>query len=337
MAKVGKGGDSTRKVWSQNLGTQPDLWVVGLPSPSRYLGMTSRTLQKFFRFNRSERWGLLFLISLLFGLYGLGSYFPSRPLPAAPGNKIAENSLNPTRAGGNAANIPLKISRFDPNRTRAADWIEMGLPARTARTIENYLSKGGRFRKKEDLKKIWGVRSTDYERLAPFIQLETSPARKEYQQTWNNQLPKTGSVNPFGSRAEKRPILDLNLSDSAAWESLPGIGPGYARRIIRYRERLGGFISSEQVGETYQFPDSVFQRIRPWLKVDGEGSVRQLDLNAASIDTLGRHPYCGFAKARVIVRYREQHGSFKSVDELLNIQVLDSQWIARIRPYLNIK
>ncbi|MEN9524627.1 MAG: hypothetical protein RLZZ256_11 [Bacteroidota bacterium] len=240
-------------------------------------------------------------------------------------------------AGGNAANIPLTLSRFDPNRTRAADWIEMGLPARTARTIENYLSKGGRFRKKEDLKKIWGLQQTDYERLAPFIELETSPARQEYQQTWNNQLPKTGSSNPFGSKAEKRPILDLNRSDSAAWESLPGIGPGYARRIIRYRERLGGFISPDQVGETYQFPDSVFQRIRPWLKDDGEGSVRRLDLNTVSIDTLGRHPYCGFAKARVIVRYREQHGSFKSFDELMNIQVLDSQWIARIRPYLNIK
>ena len=299
--------------------------------------MNWNSLQNTLRFSRSERWGLFFLLALLFGLYGLGGRFPGRPLPSsAPVPETIEKEQKRTGLLKNA-NIQLKINRFDPNRTSAADWIELGLRPRTARTIENYLAKGGRFYRKEDLKKIWGLLPSEYERLAPFLQIgegrKRSMSYPERSSVYRDNRNKNDGGSPFGKRGK----LDLNRSDSADWEALPGIGPGYARRITRYREKLGGFVRVEQVGETYQLPDSVFQRIVPYLTDSGEAWVRQLDLNAVTVDTLGRHPYCGFTKARLIIRYREQHGPFGSVDDLLNIQVLDDRWLTRIRPYLLVK
>lgn len=209
----------------------------------------------------------------------------------------------------------------------------MGISARTARTIRNYLAKGGRFRKAEDLRKIWGFRRSDAERLIPYVRIREAGDRSNEHRT-----PSSFGHEPKSEFRPRRPLrVRLNNTDSSDWEALPGIGPGYARRILRYRERLGGFIRPEQVGETYQLPDSVFQKILPYLEASGPEGVRQLHINSISIDSLGRHPYCGYAKARLIVRYREQHGAYVRLEDLLSIETLEEAWLSRIRPYLRVQ
>jgi len=221
---------------------------------------------------------------------------------------------------------------FDPNALNEQQWQSMGISARTARTIRNYLSKGGRFRRAEDLRKIWGLRPADAERLIPYVRISGPFERADEQRT-----PSGVRHEPTGVFKSRTPLrVRLNNTDSSQWEALPGIGPGYARRILRYRERLGGFIRPEQVGETYQLPDSVFQKILPYLEDSGSEEVRQLHINSISIDSLGRHPYCGFTKARLIVRYREQHGAYERLEDLLNIENLEKAWLSRIRPYLRL-
>ncbi len=288
--------------------------------------------------NRQERWGLLALAVLLMGLYGLGALFPARDLPASSPDKARISNNHSFDFQLNKKYIRPQNTRpltpFDPNTIGEAEWIEMGISAKTAQTILRYLSKGGRFRQPEDLQKIWGIKQDDCRRLMPFVKISAS--------TVNQEKLQRGSERSFPTRyneikKEKRQLLDINGSDSAAWESLPGIGPGYARRILRYRERLGGFVHPGQVRETYQLPDSVFEQILPMLKEFGNAPVRSINLNTVTIDSLGRHPYCGFAKARLIVRYREQHGVFKQLGDVLQIQVLDSNWLMRIQPYLRLE
>lgn len=234
----------------------------------------------------------------------------------------------------NQSQTPIRIFPFDPNMASETDWREMGITKRTARTIRNYLKKGGRFRQPADLAKIWGMRQTDIERLMPFVRINGR----------GNQIGTYGKPHADGTltdrtsfKSKEKSLLDINRSDSSAWESLPGIGPGYARRIVRYRERLGGFLRVEQVAETFQLPDSVYQRIRPLLAPTRSDDIRTININQVSTDTLGRHPYCGFPMARLIIRFREQHGPYKRVDELLQIQRVDSVWWSRIRPYLRVE
>lgn len=147
---------------------------------------------------------------------------------------------------------------------------------------------------------------------------------------------KKSTWKPFTSGARVPTTVDINRSDSVQWEALPGIGPGYARRILRYRDRLGGFVHPDQIGETYQLPDSVFQRIRPYLKMASSEPIRRISLNAGSIDSLGRHPYIGYSRARLIVRYREQHGSFTELEQLLDIETFDRSWMERVQFYLKL-
>lgn len=297
--------------------------------------MFHKTLRKAFTFNRRERWGLIFLLGGLGAIYGITYLFPARSLsghPPAEPKTLKDQSFK--KEMGGVVRMPLEP--FDPHEISVQGWVERGIPERTARTIRNYLSKGGRFRRVEDLKKIWGLRLADYERLRPFLRIREVDERGS-----RVGEPYAGSQKKSSGRSlERSPRVwrgvDINRSDSGQWESLPGIGPGYARRIIRYRERLGGFVHPDQIAETYQLPDSVYQRIRPLLTFQQSDSIRRLSVNVTSLDSLGRHPYVGFSKARLIVRYREQHGRFTDLSQLLDIETFDQTWLTRIQPYLRL-
>lgn len=296
--------------------------------------MFNKWIRPYFQFSRQERWGAFLLVGALFGLYGLASIFPKRKLEADPppmaqvkkGSAKTESLAYPSEGPPET-----KLRHFDPNRLSESEWIELGISPKTARTIGNYRAKGGRFRVPEDLGKIWGLRPADRDRLLPFVRIRSEPDRS-----------KTAAITSrvtYATSAGKKPIsisVDINRSDSVDWEGLPGIGPTYARRILRYRDRLGGFVHLDQIAETYQLPDSVFQNIRPHLRSGDLGQIRKISLNTVTIDTLGRHPYCNFSLARSIIRYREQHGPFRKLEDLLELHQVDSSWWLRIRPYLSL-
>lgn len=299
--------------------------------------MLNHRLGKYLHFNRRERWGLVSGVLVLAGLFWIASRFPEKGSVAAAPHWRADSPLNTGErktaepATGRPEGKPL--GPFDPNRIGESDWIEMGVPVRTARTILNYLGKGGRFREAADLGKIWGMRKSDLDRLLPYVRILRSDPE--------SLRPTPYVATPFAVSvkmrpAEKKPI-DINRSDSASWESLPGIGPTYARRILRLRDRLGGFVRVDQVAETYQLPDSVYQRIRPFLAEQAMEPYRKISINRITLDSLGRHPYFNYSMARLVVRYREQHGPFQKLEDLLDIQQMDSVRWLRIRPYLTLE
>jgi competence ComEA-like helix-hairpin-helix protein len=215
---------------------------------------------------------------------------------------------------------------FDPNTITAEDWQRMGLNARTTKTIINYVSKGGKFYKPEDLQKIWSLPEGFYERVKDYMRITT--VRKEY--------PKYDDNKPAFVREERKVVLiPVNSTDTAALIALPGIGSKLAARIISFREKLGGFYSVEQVGETYGLPDSTFQKIKGRLQVD-ESTIRKINLNTATKDELKVHPYIRWNLANAIVEYRNQHGPFKSLEELKNIVLIDEAIFDKMIPYLSL-
>lgn len=127
-------------------------------------------------------------------------------------------------------------------------------------------------------------------------------------------------------------VIDINSADTASWSSLPGIGPVLSRRIIKYRERLGGFYHVKQVAEIYGLADSVFQRIQPYLRC--EASVQKINVNLVTPDVLEQHPYLRRQLARAIIDYRTQHGTFKELAELRQVIAMTPELFDRISPYL---
>ncbi|RFM34922.1 ComEA family DNA-binding protein [Chitinophaga silvisoli] len=127
--------------------------------------------------------------------------------------------------------------------------------------------------------------------------------------------------------------IDINRADSTAWESLKGIGPVLAARIIRFRDKLGGFYAISQIRETYGLPDSTFNKIQPYLRLNAV-SLKKLDLNSADEQTLAQHPYIRYKLARLIVLYRSNNGPFSQATDLLGIPLVDDSIYRKIEHYI---
>jgi competence protein ComEA len=221
-------------------------------------------------------------------------------------------------------NLQATLFTFDPNTIDESTWHKLGTKHKTAAGIIKYVSKGGKFRQPEDIQKIWGMTDELKNRLQPFIKI--TPA--EFKQYTNENAPFEKKIYE-----KKVIIVDVNTADSAAFESLPGIGGGYAKRIITFRNKLGGFYKIEQVAETFGLPDSTYQKIKPNLVLK-TGIYAKLNLNTATIEELKAHPYIRWQLANVIMNYKKQHGDFKTIDDLKKIMLIDEQTFNKISPYL---
>ncbi len=232
------------------------------------------------------------------------------------------------------------LFEFDPNTASLEDWITLGVPNRIAARILKYREKGGQFREPEDLMKIYDFPAATYRQLSPYIRI-SNPGAESNAVTLSkttHAAPATAPfpTNKFAAAVSTRysPVrIDVNQSAQEDWERLYGIGPGYAKKILNFRDKLGGFISLDQVGETSGLPDSTFQRTLPQL--DLSAIFRKLDINKASLEVLVNHPYLNKRQAHAIVNYREAHGPFIDMKALSRCQALDENTLRKLSPYLD--
>jgi competence ComEA-like helix-hairpin-helix protein len=219
---------------------------------------------------------------------------------------------------------------FDPNTLSVEGWGKLGIREKTAHTIQNYISKGGRFYKPEDIGKIWGLHEDEVKRLLPYVRIE-SKSSNEY-----NKYPESERRNPYEKPGYTITSVNINDADTSVFIALPGIGSKLAARIIAFRQKLGGFYKTEQVAETYGLPDSTFQKIKNRLII-GNSNVKKLNINTATVDELKAHPYLRFNIANALVQYRLQHGSFSAVSDIKKIMMITDEIYDKAAPYLTIK
>lgn len=104
---------------------------------------------------------------------------------------------------------------------------------------------------------------------------------------------------------------------------------------MNFRDKLGGFYTISQLAETYGLPDSTFQKIKQYLKLDNH-SIKKINLNTASVDELKAHPYIKYALANPIVAYRKEHGPFSKLEDIKKVMVVTEDVYQKIYPYLSI-
>lgn len=131
-------------------------------------------------------------------------------------------------------------------------------------------------------------------------------------------------------------LININQADSFAFRKLPGIGEKYSSRIVRYRNWLGGFHSKEQLLEVYGIDSSLLQTISPFIKLEGD-SLKRININECSFKDLSSHPYISYKLAKLIVKYREHHGVYSSLEELKKIPLIDEQLFRKIAVYLELE
>ena len=152
----------------------------------------------------------------------------------------------------------------------------------------------------------------------PSETISATPASSSFYQT---QYPK------------KSLSFELNTADSLDLVQLYNIGPVIARRILKYRSLLGGYVRKEQLREVYGIDSARYNDIAPHLTVD-PSRITPIDINTADIDRLKRHPYLDYYQAKAIIRLREEKGAYAGVRDILNIPIIDSETFTRIEPYL---
>ena len=324
------------------------------------------SIRGYLTFTKKERYGVLFLLVIISVLFVLPYFFRPAVGDPDPGayqkmkgeirkfeSQLADSSRRSVQY--DRLNMPVseEMFHFDPNTLNADVCRRLGLPERLAQTILHYIEKGGRFRRTEDLKKVYGLSNSDYERLIPYVRIARGPEDFHKPFGYNKKtsyslhdfkkadsffrersLKTTG--NGFIYVRKKFEFIDINRADSADWSRLPGIGAKLASRIVHFREKLGGFYQVGQVSETFALPDSAFQKIKPYLQLNSV-SLQQIDLNSAARETFEAHPYIRWELARRIIDYRRQHGAFHSVEELLQLGSMDPLKFEKLKPYLFVK
>jgi len=215
---------------------------------------------------------------------------------------------------------------FDPNALSEAAWMNLGLSEKKVRVIKNYLSRGGRFYRKEDLRKIYSISETDYARLEPYIRIP--------EVVRGHAVRYTPGKSRESRVFEKLPAVELNAADSAGLERLRGIGPAFALRILKYRDRLGGFYKKEQLLEVYGLDSARFAGFEQQLMLD-KGLIKKININTAAFEELKRHPYLSYKQINAILQYRKQHGKYNSQDDLTRIAILNDEILRKIGPYLD--
>jgi competence ComEA-like helix-hairpin-helix protein len=220
-----------------------------------------------------------------------------------------------------------ELFEFDPNTLPTAGWKSLGLSERTIKTIINYRTKGGKFYKAEDLKKIWGIPEGFYSRVQDYIEITNVEKKNDFRPDYPKSV--------YEKKERDISIVNVNADDTTAFIALPGIGSKLAYRITNFRDKLGGFYSVEQIKETYGLADSTFQKIKPYLNVNAE-AVKKININTATKDELKIHPYIKWNLANAIIEYRNQHGNYKNLQELKNIVLIDEGTFDKIVHYLTL-
>ena len=308
--------------------------------------MEKRIFKDWLSFSRKERSALLILIVLVALFFLIPYLFPKKKaaITTAP-STLKENAFTSTKAAD--------FFYFDPNTLDSEGFRKLGLRDKTIRTIIHYREKGGRFKKPEDIRKIYGLRHEEAERIIPYIQLS--------QNTTNTIINKR--ENPIVKKAYTFPI-EVNKAGEEHWAALPGISMSLAKRIVHYRDAIHGFKSIDQIGKTYGLTPATFVAIKPFLRLSNEdiaspsfpegnpatisekqtvagqnykvASVEKVNINTASEQELLSQKHIPRAVAKAIVIYREQHGPYKSIDDVKKIVFIQPDMFTRIAPYLKV-
>ncbi len=232
---------------------------------------------------------------------------------------IANSNSSEVKAKVNSPSI--KLFSFNPNTNSINDWIKLGLSEKQGQSIVKYISKGGSFKVKDDLKKMHVIKPNLLHQwwnyiLLPEEMIEKSERSNQYNIKQKDLLSKQ----------------NINTASIEDLDKLPLIGEGRAKAIISYRDKLGGFINIDQLLELKCIHDSVFQVLQSRIFTDGKVD-RALNINADSLF----HPYLPKSFAKMIVSYRQQHGNYQRIEDLRILPLYDDKIMRKIAPYLTVK
>lgn len=318
----------------------------------------NQQFKDFFYFNRTERRGILSLLIIIVILIAINLYLTYVPYQF-PETKskldqiyaaLEQDSLQNERFAKATTkieeNVDIKTKKdslftFDPNGLSIELWQKLGLSQKQAAVIKNYESKGGKFREKEDVQKMYTISEEVYQRLEPYIEIADEPVIEETKDSENKSEEVQYTKSKINSKKNYKrkfvkPIVDINLADSATFKSIYGIGPYFSGKMVSYRKKLGGYASKKQLTEIWGFSDSLLQAIHSQLVVS-KINLQKIRLNQAAASELKEHPYIDWNLANSLVKIRAKHGRFENSQDLKRSVLVTDSLLNKLLPYLSFE
>jgi len=296
-----------------------------------------KALKDYFTFSSRERTGMLVLLMLI--ILAITANFWLRYFPASQKEydytafnremDLFRSSLSRVEAvpdirGQETDPSGIRPFPFDPNTATVSEMVRLGVAKSIAIRIQTYRTKGGRFKKKEDLLKIYGFDTAIYTVLSPYVNI---PDENEQHHPHVNDPSKHG-------QAIQHYRIEINSSDSSGLNRLEGIGPVLASRIMKYRGLLGGYYSVDQLTEVYGISDSLYNAIKEHVYIDPL-LVSKISINKAGEAQLSKHPYIGRYTAKAILSYRKSAGTISGIEELVYNKIITGENKKKIEAYLD--
>jgi competence protein ComEA len=288
-------------------------------------------VRAFFGFSRNETNAFLILLPLMFVIIFMipayKAFFTHQRKDYSQEKKELDSIITAWANQEKKDSIPTQsndLFTFNPNTVTKEELLSLGFSPYVASRLENYRAKGGKFVIKSDLLKLYGMDTSLYTSLYSWIDLPTEKPIRNFE--------KKKEFEP--NRKQVKEKFDLNQADSVQLITIYGIGGKLSARIIKFRDRLGGFVSSEQLKEVYGLDSAVINELKNKSFIAENFQPKRMDINSSTEQELATHPYIKYTIAKAITAYRFQHGNFKSIDDLTNIAIIDKATFEKIRPYL---
>ena len=318
-------------------------------------------LRDYFAFNQTEIKGFMFMIFLIVVLIisvFIFDFLPDNPQTAKTIDpkrveelmaKIEVKESNKKEAfqdryankyekydSENISSKPTKLSPFDPNQASESQLEELGIAKWMVKRIINYRTKGGQFRKKEDLQRIYDFPTDLYAKLEPYITLPEKSSSGGFTPFTKPEVNSEVKTATTASVKESfKPIaFDLNHADTNDLKKLKGIGSKLSARIIKYRDMVGGFYSENQVKEVFGLDSMVVDEILKFATIKNP-SLKKIKINEVTAEEF-KHFYIRPYIAKSIIVYRQQHGNFTSKNDFEPIKLLDAKTLEKIFPYFEL-
>jgi competence protein ComEA len=300
-------------------------------------------LKNYFNFNKGERTGIIVVIAIIIAILAYPYLtkvtfkdnseeflrFSKEIEQFEASLKYATDSADEARRldfqqmDRSVAQNKLTPFVFNPNMLPSEQWSKMGLKDWQIKVIKTYEAKGGKFYKKEDFKRMFCISPSEYEILEPYISIP------EQKNEYADRKPEIKEV-------KKKSLVDLNTADSLTLLTLYGIGPSFAKRIIKYRNLLGGFYCKNQLLEVYGFDKDRLDKIESVCDVNPSG-IKRININTVKTEELKKHPYLDYYTAKAIVDQRIILGRFTSLQQIKAIPLIHDDLFNKIQPYFTIE
>ena len=286
--------------------------------------------------SRSEKRGLLLLLFLLLCVCGgmlyvgmserVGTSVQLSPEDVAELEAFAKLTKE-RKKRQEEVRMPVQSFPFNPNTADSMTLLRVGLKPWQVKNLMAYRRAGGRWKDADDFKRLYGLSDEEFQRLRPYVQIP--PAVKEVYFTEHDRARQDSLHHLRPEKFTQLTVLDLNTVDTLTLRKIPGIGVGYSRSIVSYRERLGGFVSVAQLKDIEGLPE----RIEEWFSVEEQVAVCTISINKSDFKTLVRHPYLSYEQVKVITTHIRKYGSLRSWKDLQLYPEFTPQDFERLTPY----